>query len=200
MCAKAFGGVFVTNDNLIYDEMSERIIDAIREMVTSEGVHGVNVSRILKKLGITNRVFYNRFHNIEEVLGIISESTILKVRESIVSSFDKNKDFFEQIMEIIEKTLRISYDTRMKFAHYVFENDSLSTGNYEWWMSKIKWIITYAMDNGYIRKVDLDMTAYAIWCFIKGFNTDAIGRNLPLEEALKTYRYGFSFILKGLKA
>ena len=189
-----------TNEELICDEMSETIIDVATQLAANEGAHSLTVRKILKHLQITNRVFYNRFHNIEEVLDIISEKSILEVRRSLKFSFDENKDFFEQIMEEVEKTLIISYETRMNFAHYVFENDSISHSNYQWWTEEIKKIINYAMDKGLIKKVDPDMTSYAIWCFIRGFNTDAIGRKVPLEEALKRYRYGFKFILNGLKA
>ncbi len=188
------------NEELICDEMSERIIDVASGLAASEGAHNINVRKILNHLGITNRVFYNRFHNIEEVLKIISENSILEVRKSLKFHFDENKDFFEQIMDEVEKTLIISYETRMNFAHYVFENDSVSDSNYGWWTEEIKKIINYAMDKGFIKPVDPDMTSYAIWCFIRGFNTDAIGRKLPLQEALKRYRYGFKFILNGLKA
>lgn len=188
------------NDNLIYDEMSEKIIDAASHLAISDGAHNVNVRKILNYLGITNRVFYNRFHNVEEVLKIVSEHSILEVRKSLRFHFDENKDFFEQIMDEVEKTLIISYETRMNFAHYVFENDSVTNSNYQWWTAEIKKILNYAMDKGLIKQVDPDMTSYAIWCFIRGFNTDAIGRKLPLEEAMKRYRYGFQFILNGLKA
>ncbi len=188
------------NEELICDEMSERIIDVASYLATTEGAQNVNVRKILKHLGITNRVFYNRFHNIEQVLNIISEKSILEVRQSLKFHFDENKDFFEQIMDEVEKTLIISYETRMKFAHYIFENDSISDSNCIWWTEEIEKILNYAMDKGYIKKVDIEMTSYAIWCFIRGFNTDAIGRDLPLQEALKRYRYGFSFILNGLKA
>ncbi len=188
------------NEELIYDEMSEKIIDVASYLATSEGAQNVNVRKILNHLGITNRVFYNRFHNIEEVLKIISENSILEVRKSLKFHFDENKDFFEQIMDEVEKTLIISYETRLNFAHYVFENDSLSDSNYAWWTEEIKKILNYAMEKGFIKQVDPDMTSYAIWCFIRGFNTDAIGRKLPLHEALKRYRYGFRFILNGLKA
>ena len=112
----------------------------------------------------------------------------------------EEKDFFEQIMDEVEKTLIISYETRMNFAHYVFENDSVTDSNYQWWIEEITKILHYAIDKGYIKKIDTDMTSYAIWCFVRGFNTDAIGRKLSLEEALKRYRYGFKFILDGLKA
>ena len=187
------------NENLICDEMSEKIIDAASVIAATEGVHNINVRRILNYLGITNRVFYNRFHNIEEVLNIITEKSVLKVRNSLMFHFEEDKDFFEQIMNEVEKTLIISYETRMNFAHYVFENDSVNGSNYRWWTEEIKKILTYAIDNGYIVDVDTEMTSYAIWCFIRGFNADAIGRKLPIDEALKRYRYGFRFILNGLK-
>jgi len=187
-------------DTLIHDEMSEKIIEVATGLATKEGVHSVNVRKILQHLDITNRVFYNRFHNIDEVLDIISERSVLEVRRSLKFSFDKEKDFFEQIMDEVEKTLIVSYETRMNFAHYVFENDTVSGSNYRWWTEEITKILYYAMDNGLIKKVDPEMTSYAIWCFIRGFNTDAISRKIPLEEALRRYRYGFNFILKGLKA
>ncbi len=186
-------------DKLIYDEMSEQIIEATERLTLVEKAHDINVRKILKHLGITNRVFYNRFHNIQEVLDIISERSILKVRESLKFHFDEEKDFFEQIMDEVEKTLIISYETRMNFAHYVFENDSVTDSNYQWWIEEIKKILNYAIEKGYVKKVDTDMTSYAIWCFIRGFNADAIGRKLSLNEAIKRYRYGFKFILDGLK-
>jgi AcrR family transcriptional regulator len=185
---------------LIHDEMSEKIIETVAEMAAAEGVQSVNIRKIMYRLNITNRVFYNRFRNLNEVLVIVSDRTVQEVRKSLKFKFDKEKDFFEQIMDEVEKTLIISYETRMNFAHYVFENDSVSNSNYQWWMDEIKKILNYAMTNGYIKTVDTEMTAYALWCFIRGFNTDAIGRKLPLEEALKRYRYGFKFILNGLKA
>ena len=189
----------VSQNGLIVDEMSDRIIAVAERMAMTNGAHTVNVRKILLELGITNRVFYNRFHNIEEVLDIISERSVLKIRGSLKFNFNEELDFFEQIMDEVEKTLIISYETRMNFAHYVFENDSVTDSNYQWWIEEIKKILNYAIDKGYIKKVNTDMTSYAIWCFIRGFNTDAIGRKLSLDEAIKRYRYGFKFILDGLK-
>ena len=140
-----------TNDNLICDEMSEKIVGTVREIITEEGTRDLNVRKVLKKLDITNRVFYNRFHNIDEVLNIISSETIMKVRDSLRFHFDKNRDFFEQVMDVVEKTLILSYETRYNFAHYVFENDSSSDSNYKWWTKEIKKIINYGIENGYVK-------------------------------------------------
>ena len=56
---------------LITDEMSKIITGVVERMATEDGAHTVTVRRVLDELGITNRVFYNRFHNIDEVLQII---------------------------------------------------------------------------------------------------------------------------------
>ena len=76
-------------------------------------------------------------------------------RESLNFHFVEEKDFFEQIMDEVEKTLIISYKTRKNFAHYVFENDSVTDSNYRWWIEEIKKILNYAIDKGYIKKSTL---------------------------------------------
>lgn len=190
----------IEKDNLILDEMSERIVDVAEKLVTAKGAHNVTVRNILQKLGVTNRVFYNRFHNIGEVLEAVYKKTILKIRESVASGFDKNRDFFEQVIDIVEKTLLLSYDSKMKFNHFVFENDSISTSNYEWWRNEIKKIVEYAKVNNHIKNdVDSDIMSYSIWCFIRGYNADVVARNIPKQDAVKNFRYCFSYLLEGMR-
>lgn len=179
--------------------MSEKIIETTKNMVISDGANAITVRKILWALGITNRVFYNRFHNINEVLEIVYKSTVLKVRQSITSGIDSGKDFFEHVMDIVVNTLIMSYETKMQFNHYVFENDSLTQSNYEWWMVEIKKLIDYAKEHDYIKDVNSDMLSYSIWCFCRGYNADAVARRLPKEEAVENFKYGFGFLLAGLK-
>ena len=58
----------------------------------------------------------------------------------------------------------------------------------------------FAKSRGYIRDVDTDIMSYAIWCFIRGFNADALGRQLPVEEAARSFQYSFNILLDGLRA
>ena len=189
-----------TNNELIRDAMSETIIGTVENMVMESGAHGITVRKVLLRLGISNRVFYNRFRNIEEVLDIVYKNTIIKVRESLTATLDSEKDFFENVMDIVISTLLVSYDTKMQFNQYIFESDSHSKSNYSWWMSEIKKLIDYAKEKKYIKDVDSDVMSYAIWCFCRGYNADAVARNLPREEAVRRFRYSFSFLLDGLKA
>ena len=189
------------NQEMISDEMSRRIIETAEKIATASGAEQVTVRKILQTLGITNRVFYNRFHNIDEVLNIIYEITVLKVRESILSKFDPNGDFCEQVIDIVINTLVMSYDFRMNFNHYVFEYDSVSNQNYEWWKTEIKKLIEIGKAKGVLNQsLDSEIMSYAIWCFIRGYNADALGRKLPKDEAVAGFRYSFRVLLEGMKA
>lgn len=188
-----------TNNELIRDAMSETIITTVENMVMENGAHGITVRKVLTRLGISNRVFYNRFRNIEEVLEIVYKNTIIKIRESLTTTLDSEKDFFENVMDIVIRTLLVSYDTKMQFNQYIFENDSHSKSNYAWWMSEIKKLIDYAKEKHYIKDVDSDVMSYAIWCFCRGYNADAVARNLPRDEAVRRFRYSFAFLLEGMK-
>ena len=201
LCAKAkeVFSLSSTQRALIRDEMSQRIIDTAEDIATENGAHTVTVRKILQTLGITNRVFYNRFHNIDEVLATVYKSMIPKIRESITTKIDDSKDFFEQVTEVVVNALLMSYDTKMQFNAYVFENDSLSHSNYLWWTEEIKKLINYAKQRDYIKDVDPDILSYSIWCFCRGYNADAVGRRLPKSEAVKNFKYSFGFLLDGLK-
>lgn len=185
---------------LICDEMSQKIIEAAETLVTLHGTHMLTVRSILKELDITNRVFYNRFHNIDEVLHIVYKNTSMKVRESFLKKLDTSQDFFEYVKDVVVSSLLISYDTKMQFAPYVFESDSHSDINFEWWTTEIRKLIDYAKEQHYIRDVDSDVMSYAIWCFCRGYNADAVGRKLPKEEAIRNFRYSFGILLDGMRA
>ncbi len=185
---------------LIHDEMSDRIVEAAEMLATRHGTHSINVRRILTELGITNRVFYNRFHNIDDVLKIVYKNTTLKIRESMIAELDSQKDFFECVTDIVANSLISSYDNKMKFSQYIFESD-ISSDNYDWWYTEIKRLIDYAIERGYVKKeVDSSVMSYAIWCFCRGYNADAVGRGLPKEEAVKNFRYSFGILLEGMRA
>lgn len=187
-------------ESLICDEMTQKIIQTAERLAIEDGTENLNVRKILKTLDITNRVFYNRFHNIGEVLDIIYEKTVLKIRESMAIVFDRDRDFFEQVTEIVANTLIMSYDNKMNFNYYVFENDSTSRSNFEWWQNEIIKLIEYAKKEKLLKDVDSYAVSYAIWCFCRGYNADAVGRKLPKEEAVKNFKYSFGFLLDGLRA
>ena len=190
-------------DRLICDEMSERIVEAAREIAVAEGAEALTVRKILIKLDITNRVFYNRFKNISDVLEIVYKKTVLRIRESIMADFEAStcEEFFEHVNGVLTNLLILSYEAKKQLNQYVFLNDSISPVNYEWWTVEVKKLIDYAKERGFFKPdVDSEVMSYSIWCFCRGYNADALGRNIPKETAIENFKYSFGFLLNGMKA
>ena len=191
----------VSQNGLIVDEMSEQIIEVAERMAMTNGAHTVNVRKILLELGITNRVFYNRFRNVEDVLGIVYQKVSAQIRENVSWESDTQEEFFERVTDMVANTLIRSYDLKRQFNHYVFENDSRSQSNYDWWVSTIKQMLIYAKEKGYVRAdADAEVLSYSLWCFWRGYNADAVGRGIPKDEAVKNCKYSFGIILDGLRS
>ena len=190
----------IEKKELISDEMSVKIIEAAERIAKSEGADKVTVREILRALDITNRVFYNRFHNVEDVLAIVYQRMVLEIRKSIISKFDPENDYFEQITAIATSSLIMSYETKMNFNQYFFNSDSVLTGNFDWWRGEIKKMLEFGKDHGHLSStLDTDVMSYAIWCFIRGYNADAVGRRIPKEEAVRNFIYSFNVLINGMK-
>ena len=186
---------------LIHDEMSGKIVDEAAELAMSEGAGEVTVRKIIRALGVTNRVFYNRFHNVEEVLAIVYRDKAVRMRESILDRFDPEGDFFGQITDIAAGTLVLSYKLKLGMNQYIFSRDSVSPENFRWWREHIRAYIELGKEKGVAKpELDSDAMSYAIWCFIRGYNADALAREIPEKEALRGFRYSFGVLLDGMKA
>lgn len=184
---------------LIHDEISEQIVEAAERLASDIAIEKLTVRDVLRDMQISNRVFYNRFHNIDEVLEIIYNNIIESVRVGIMASVDPEKDFFTQITDVAAMTLELSYKNKTGFNQYIFKNDSELNSNYQWWFEEITNAMEYAKEHELIKEVPVREVSYSIWCFIRGFNADALGRGLSLEEAMRMFRIGFGYFLDGLR-
>lgn len=185
---------------LIQDEISDKIILIAENLAKRDGAHTVTVRKILAELGTTNRVFYNRFHNLDDVLEIVYKNGVYKMHQCLDSVYDLHENYFEYIMDVVVNVLTSTYDIKKQFARYMFEHDSLTHENYLWWDAQIRRILEYGIENNLVKDdIDAEKISYTIWCFCRGFNADAVGRNLVKEEAVECFRFGFGCFLEGLK-
>ena len=122
------------------------------------------------------------------------------MRESIINEDFSRGDFYEKVIDMVGRSLSISYDAKKKLNDFVYELDSQTESNYKWWTGEIKKLIDYGIKEGYIKDVDSEILSYSIWCFCRGYNADAVSRGLPKDEAIKGFKYSFAFLLEGLKS
>jgi len=190
-----------SNGIRIDDELTAEIINTATEIVNEHGVEELTVRTIIRKLKVSNRVFYNRFCNINELLEVMYEISVRKMREALESSkWDENQDYFEYYIKILEDVLRLTYIHKKQFSNYMFKHDSISDANRKWWVDKVKSILDGAIEKKLIRNdINSEHISYCIWCFCRGFNTDAVNRKIPIDDALKMYGETFRIFLDGLK-
>lgn len=183
---------------IIKDDISNKIIETAAIIIQTEGINSINVSKIIKRLGVSNRVFYNRFNNLEEVLEEVYNKIMIKIREKLNPQYDGKQNFFEYVLDLVENSLMLSYELKQQLNLYIFGNDSISQHNYEWYLDRIKKLVEYAKEKDLIKDVDSDVISYTIWCAIRGYNADAVMR-FEKDEAIKKIRYSFSLLLGALK-
>ena len=182
----------------LQDKISQDIITCVGKMVYKEGSSGISVRSVLKELNITNRVFYNRFKNIDEVLHIISQKIVKEMRQSILTPYDEKHNYHQYIINIATNVLIKTYEVKNNFSDYMFISDVLNKVNKEWWVEHIVVILNYGVKNGFLKPVNTEDISYAIWCFCRGFNVDAIKGKLDLKEALKIFKVAFTAFIDGL--
>ena len=182
----------------IHDEISEKIISIASRIATEEGAHCVSVRRIAEALGVTNRVFYNRFANCDDVLRIVYRRAVEQTHTDAKPDYHDRDSFLKFCMDAATDVLIKTYDVKMQFSRYMFEHDSLTENNRVWWSEEIKKHYAYALSHGYAKEVDADALCYAIWCFCRGYYADAVSRQLAKEDAVRYFTFGFTCFLGGL--
>ncbi len=194
------GEIAAPKQERIRDDISDQIVEIVARIAAEEGAHKVTVKKIITELGVTNRVFYNRFANIDEVLRIVYRNAVVSMRENIKPEFHDRASFEQFCIDTAVDVLMQTYDVKMQFRRYVFEHDSLTEENRVWWYEKIRKYYYYALEQGFAKQVDADALCYAIWCFCRGYYADAVSRQLSREEAVRYFTFGFTCLLNGVVA
>lgn len=181
------------------DEISEKIIEYATHIAHEDGIGGISVKRIITDLGYTNRVFYNRFKNIDELLKAIYDNIVFEMRKCIEVEYDPSSDYYEFLLDIATSVLKKTFENKLHFSQYMFEFDTYNAENRNWWIAKMKRIIDYGIEHKLIRQIDPTQICYSVWCFCRGYNASTIGSDLTIDEIISSFRLGFGCFIEGLK-
>ena len=169
----------------LQDEISTKIINTVTKMVYEGGAANINVQMVLKKLKITNRVFYNRFKNIDEVLLCVSQNLVHKMRQCMLRPYNEKENYHKYLVSLATDVLVKTYEIKKDFSDYMFNNDIVNESNKLWWIDHMIPALEYGVKNGFLKPMDLREMAYAVWCFCRGFNVDAVWNSSKRLKLLK---------------
>ena len=108
------------------DELTDQIVDVATKIAYTDGVAHISVKRIINELGVSNRVFYNRFKNIQDVLDIVYHRIVKQMRECINTEYDESCDYYDYLQNIGVAVLKRTYEDKLHFSQWISKGPSFN--------------------------------------------------------------------------
>ncbi len=184
----------------IQDEITEKILSTAKEIAQTEGMEQLSVKRILAEMKVSNRVFYNRFCNIEDVIEILYERMVFSLRDILDPSLlTITESYYKTLVALAVRVVECLYQNNIHFRVRLLSYEASKDSNRNWWITQIQAILRDGISRGLLKPMDDLSAARGIWCFCLGFNKEALGQNISEEEALISFHASFSILIEGMK-
>ena len=180
------------------DETSKTIIATAAQIARREGMEELTVKRVLTELKVSNRVFYNRFRNIDDVIQVLYEDLVQEIRSSLERVQQPAQSYPDYLLELAVAAVEKIYQNTLHFKQYLFSYQVANDTNRDWWLKKIQQLLRSGMEQGELKVNDPVKMSYGVWCFCLGFHRDAVGEELTEQEAMDAFREAFSCLIQGM--
>lgn len=180
------------------DETSKTIIATAAQIARREGMEELTVKRVLTELKVSNRVFYNRFRNIDDVIQVLYEDLVQEIRSSLERVQQPAQSYPDYLLELAVAAVEKIYQNTLHFKQYLFSYQVANDTNRDWWLKNIQQLLRRGMEQGELKVNDPVKMSYGVWCFCLGFHRDAVGDELTEQEAMDAFREAFSCLIQGM--
>lgn len=189
-----FGGNMAKNtfENLDKDK-KEKIYDSLREFFEEEDLKDINVSGIVKKLGIARGSFYQYFEDLEDSYFTVLKRETGEIHHKFFNLYKENEEDMEATLkayrdflatELYDKNLKALY--RPKF--FIFENSFMLHGKnflrqhfssdfyhkMTFIMAVFHELIKESITSDYDKEKFLEVCNLYINCLLGGINNESI--------------------------
>lgn len=184
----------------IEDKTTKAIVRTAAVIAQREGLEKLTVKRILSEMKVSNRVFYNRFRNIEDLIEVMYHQFVDTVRERInPERLADTEHYYETMLELAVGVVRKMYHNDIHFRLRLLSYEASKESNRNWWLKQIQEILKDGVNRGLLKPMNEQAVSYGVWCFCLGFHKDALGKNINEEEAISAFRESFSYFIEGMK-
>lgn len=181
------------------DETTKQIIAAATGIAQREGIEQLSVKGILAEMGVSNRVFYNRFRNIDDIIQILYNELVQEIRASLKSVREEGRDYYSYLLELAVAVVRKIYQNNLHFRKHLLSYHASNDSNRNWWLTQIQTILQDGINRGLLRKMNITAVSYGVYCFCLGFHKEAVGEALEGEQAIGAFSQSFALLIEGMK-
>lgn len=148
----------------------EQVIDTARELFSNKGYKQVSMDEIAKVSGVTKRTIYSYFKDKNDLIKYFLYEELNKMRDMLVKIDESDKQFGARIHDLL--MMLIEYRTNSKLLNAFYKESEKSrlkiADECTYIMEKafreeIKIRLEKAIEDGYVKTCDPDMTAFIIY-------------------------------------
>lgn len=185
----------------IKDKTAKSILRTAVIIAQREGLEQLSVKRILSEMKISNRVFYNRFRNIDDVIEVMYCEFVGFLREKIsLEYFSDTEHYYDTMLDLATDVVKKMYGNDIHFRLRLLSYETSKENNRAWWLNQIQEILRDGIKRGLLKPMDEYAVSCGIWCFCLGFHKEALGSQISEEQAISAFRQSFSCLIDGIKA
>lgn len=184
----------------IEDDTTKAIVKTAGIIAQREGLDQLSVKRILSEMKVSNRVFYNRFRNIEDLIEVMYHEFVGTLRGQInPQQLADTEHYYDKLLELAVGVVQKMYRNHIHFRLRLLSYETSKESNRNWWLEQIQKILEDGVSRGLLKPMNEQAVSYGVWCFCLGFHKDALGKNVSEEEAISAFRESFSYFIEGMK-
>ena len=167
----------------------ERIVEAARKLFTKYGYKKVSMDEIAKEAGVTKKTVYAYFKDKDELFQYFVLEEVEKMKSIVKEIEDRNLPFLDMVHQTIYVILKHKKQENflvtitneadaLKNPKVIEAVSILDTEIKEY----IKGKLVYAMENGYMKKFDVNVLAYIIYKLYISLMFEWDMEQVPLNE------------------
>ncbi len=176
----------MTDNTYHHGNLKAALITAGLEILADEGIEGLSLRKVAKKVGVSHTAPYNHFADKQALLAAISTAGHEQLHQTLFGMFEHIKDSAENIIVEIAWAylqfaladpgrfkLMFSGALEVEFDHPKFVEISQKN------ISLLEEIIVYCQNNKQLQITNVESAAIKLWSTVHGFSTLVLENQFP---------------------
>jgi len=178
----------MTSKTYHHGNLKEALISAGLEILSEQGIEGLSLRNVAKKIGVSHTASYNHFPDKQALVAAISTAGHEQLHQILLDTFEKSKHSSSHIIpEIAWAYLQFALDNPAIFklmfsgaleeerAHPEYVEISMKN------ISLLEEIIIYCQNKGQLMEGGVEIVAIKLWSSVHGFTNLILEDQFPKE-------------------
>jgi AcrR family transcriptional regulator len=193
------------------EKVKANILDAARKIVAEEGLQGLSVRKITRRIDYTPGIIYHYFHNMEAIIEALASEGYQRILASIAAVARNEKQPEAEIKEAFTKYIQAALAAPQEYKAFLLSDNpsiltktallAMGTLEHSRTLQVLGNCIQRGIDMGRFVACDPELTAQILWTATYGLILKIIMEgNIPPVQIDRLIDHHFTLLFHGLMA